>query len=76
VSIATRLVGATEQLPAAAVVVANISLEAVLALPARIDAPVLVTSGYLAHEEPALIGYRRVARRVSDGWSADVHRRA
>lgn len=75
VSIATRLVDATDHLPAAAVVVANISLEAVLALPARIDAPVLVTSGYLAHEEPTLTGYRRISRRVFDGWGADVHHR-
>jgi ribosomal protein L11 methyltransferase len=65
--------GTGPALAAADVTVANISLEAVAAL--RPDSPLLVTSGYLVSERPALPGYRHVRRLQSDGWAADVHRR-
>jgi hypothetical protein len=39
------------------------------------DVARLVTSGYLAGDEPALAGYRRIERRVLDGWAADLHAR-
>jgi hypothetical protein len=55
--------------------VANISLGAVEALPARFAAETLITSGYLLAVTPRLAGYRRVDRRALDGWAADVHRR-
>jgi ribosomal protein L11 methyltransferase len=64
-----------DPLPPAGTAVANISLEAVLALPARTSAGLLVTSGYLMSEEPRLPGYEHVERREIDGWAADVHRR-
>jgi ribosomal protein L11 methyltransferase len=76
VVVEARLVGAAEALPPAAVVVANISLESVQALPARIDCQTLVTSGYLASERPALDGFRDVSRNTLDGWACDVHSRA
>jgi ribosomal protein L11 methyltransferase len=70
-----RLVGPDDPLPAAAAAVANISLAAVAALPGRLDAEVVVTSGYLMPEEPRLAGYRHERRAALDGWAADVHRR-
>jgi ribosomal protein L11 methyltransferase len=76
VPVAARRVAADEQLGSADVAVANISLDAVRNLPERLEARVLVTSGYLASEEPELAGYRRVERSLRDGWVADLHRRA
>jgi ribosomal protein L11 methyltransferase len=76
VEIEARLVGRDDPLPSAATVVANISLPAVLALPERTSADVIVTSGYLMSEEPRLRGYVHVERAAVDGWAADVHRRA
>jgi ribosomal protein L11 methyltransferase len=70
-----RLVAADEPLPRADVAVANISLAAVLALPTRVEADVLVTSGYLEPERPELPAYRHVRRSTLDGWAADVHER-
>jgi ribosomal protein L11 methyltransferase len=60
-----------DPLPAARVVVANIALEAVEALGARVDATTLLSSGYLAHERPALRGWEHVERRELEGWAAD-----
>jgi ribosomal protein L11 methyltransferase len=76
VTIAAQLVTPGEQLGSADLAVANISLEAVGELPRRLEAEVLVTSGYLASEEPQLTGYERIERRLCEGWAADVHRRA
>ncbi len=70
-----RLVGREDTLPTASTVVANISLPAVLALPERTSADVLVTSGYLMSEEPRLPGYEHCERGEIDGWAADVHRK-
>jgi ribosomal protein L11 methyltransferase len=75
VALDVRRVAADDLLPPSDAVVANISLEAVLRLPSRIDAPLLVTSGYLAPERPELPGWERVDRREADGWAADLHRR-
>jgi ribosomal protein L11 methyltransferase len=75
VEVSAQRVGPDDPLPSSDVVVANISLDAVLALPARVSAPVLVTSGYLESEEPELPGYHRMGRRLRDGWAADVHHR-
>ena len=43
----------------------------------RADAPELpveraITSGYLERDEPRVDGWRRVERRVRDGWAADL----
>ena len=63
-------------LPAADVVVANITLAAVEEVARRVTAGHLVTSGYLASDDPSLPGWERVDRRELDGWAADVHRRS
>jgi ribosomal protein L11 methyltransferase len=76
VEVEARLVGDHERLPTAGTAVANISLAAVLALPGRLDVGVLVTSGYLASEQPDLSGYRHTRRATLDGWAVDVHVRA
>jgi ribosomal protein L11 methyltransferase len=72
VEVSAQLVGPSDPLPSAGTAVANISLEAIHALPGRIDARVLVTSGYLAHEQPSLPGYDHVERRTLDAWAADL----
>jgi ribosomal protein L11 methyltransferase len=70
-----RLVAGNEQLPSSPLVVANISLESVEALPARTDAGTLITSGYFAAEQPQLTGFEHVSRTSLDGWASDVYRR-
>jgi ribosomal protein L11 methyltransferase len=74
VELEARLVSDDEWLPAADAAVANISLEAVRALPKRLETTLLVTSGYLASEAPELSGFAREERRELDGWAADLHR--
>jgi ribosomal protein L11 methyltransferase len=65
-----------DELPPAAVAVANIALDVVERITPRLDAERLVTSGYLARDEPSLPGRRRLARRELDGWAADLFARA
>jgi ribosomal protein L11 methyltransferase len=76
VEVRAELVSVDTPLPPAEVGVANISRDAVLALPGRIDVETLVTSGYLVAETLALAGYTHVERLGLDGWAADLHRRA
>jgi ribosomal protein L11 methyltransferase len=66
----------TDPLPRAALAVANIALDAVEALAARVRARMLVTSGYLAADVPSLPAWRRLERREMDGWAADRFARA
>jgi ribosomal protein L11 methyltransferase len=63
-------------LPNAGVVVANISLEGVELVLRRVDARVVVASGYLERDEPQFGPYRRRERRIRDGWAADLFERA
>ena len=72
-AVEARLVRTDERLPTADTTVANISLDAVEALPPRIDTRTLVTSGYLASEQPKLPGFRHLDRRVLDGWASDLY---
>jgi ribosomal protein L11 methyltransferase len=65
-----------DALPLSEIAVANISLERVESLLTRVDAAVVVASGYLERDEPKLGGYRRRERRVLEGWAADVLERA
>ncbi len=68
-----RLLEALEdELPAADVVVANISATVIEALPPRIDARCLLTSGYLDSESPRVDGFALLERRARDGWAADL----
>jgi ribosomal protein L11 methyltransferase len=76
VDLEVQLVGPDDRLPAARAVVANISIEAVRALPRRVVAESLITSGYFLSEMPDLEGYERVDRRTYGGWAADLHHRA
>jgi ribosomal protein L11 methyltransferase len=62
----------TGELPDAATTVANLTLAAVRQLGPRIRSPHLVTSGYLAADEPRLPGRKRLRRATLDGWAADV----
>jgi ribosomal protein L11 methyltransferase len=74
VTLEVRLVGPDERLPPSDVVLANISLESVETLAARIDCTTLVTSGYLASEAPVLPGFEHLGRRTLEGWACDVSR--
>jgi ribosomal protein L11 methyltransferase len=62
-----------DQLPAADLALANIAVEAVVALGPRLDAGRAITSGYLVSDEPELAGYSRERRVQSGGWAADLH---
>jgi ribosomal protein L11 methyltransferase len=75
VTVDARLVEPDATLPSSPLAVANISLDSVEALPSRIDATTVVTSGYFAVEEPRLEGYEHVSRATLDGWACDVYRR-
>ena len=66
----------TEPLAPADVAVANISLPLVQSLLPRIEARVVVASGYLERDDPRLGPYVRRVRRVRDGWAADLLERA
>ena len=64
-----------ELLPQAGLTVANITLEAVGRLAPLVCSERLVTSGYLASENPLLPGLERVERREQEGWAADLFAR-
>jgi ribosomal protein L11 methyltransferase len=64
----------TESLPAAAVAVANISLELVEAVVPRLHARAVVTSGYLDSQQPTFTGLEHVERYTETGWAADLYR--
>ncbi len=61
-----------DPLPHADVAVANISLSLVESVLARVDAPLVVASGYRERDEPTAGAYRRRERRTLEGWAADV----
>jgi ribosomal protein L11 methyltransferase len=75
VEVESRLVAADDPLPAAEIAVANISLASVEALPGRLEVARLVTSGYLASEQPRLAGFHHVDRRALGGWASDLYER-
>jgi ribosomal protein L11 methyltransferase len=52
--------------------VMNIALDVVETMLPRLSVQRAVTSGYLERDEPEVDGWRRLARRVRDGWAADV----
>ena len=62
----------THELPSADLVVANVLLEPVETILARVAADRAITSGYLVGEAPRAAAWRRVARRELEGWAADV----
>jgi ribosomal protein L11 methyltransferase len=62
-------------LPDSDVVVANVSAPFARELAGALKTQSLISSGYLEAEQLALPGFRRVKRRVEDGWAADLFRR-
>ncbi|HZT53348.1 MAG TPA: 50S ribosomal protein L11 methyltransferase [Gaiellaceae bacterium] len=77
VAVEVRLADAlADELPAAEVAVANITLDAVEALLPRLAARRAVVSGYLERDEPRAAGWRPLARRACEGWAADLLERA
>jgi ribosomal protein L11 methyltransferase len=76
VQVESRLADAfVDPLPRVDAVLANIALDVVERLAPRLDARVLMTSGYLDRDEPSLSGWRKAGRRTADGWAADLYRR-
>ncbi|MGE5275146.1 MAG: 50S ribosomal protein L11 methyltransferase [Verrucomicrobiota bacterium] len=74
VSVEARLADAArDPIPATDTAVVNVALDADLSIAARLACANLVTSGYLAAEEPQVPGYRRRDRREAEGWAADLH---
>jgi ribosomal protein L11 methyltransferase len=65
----------SEKLPAVAFAAANVSFAFAQRLAPRLDCSGLIVSGYAESEQPDLAGFRRVERRVADGWAADLLRR-
>lgn len=61
-----------DELPAAELTVANVTLEAVEAVAGRIPGEELISSGYLASERPSLRGWSHRERREGEGWAADA----
>ena len=61
------------ELPEAALALANIAADAVVALGPRLRTARAITSGYLVSDEPELDGFRRERRIESGGWAADLH---
>jgi ribosomal protein L11 methyltransferase len=77
VALDARLLDAlADPLPGAELVVANVALEAVSPLGARVSAQRLVTSGYLAADRPEPSRYEHRVRRELDGWAADLFERS
>jgi ribosomal protein L11 methyltransferase len=59
-------------LPAADVAVANVTLAAAEQLAPRLSTRLLLTSGYLASEQPRAAAFRPLERVSEDGWAADL----
>jgi ribosomal protein L11 methyltransferase len=73
---ARRADALADELPRTDAVVANIALEPVERLLPRLAAPLAVTSGYLAGEQPDVPGWLSRASREAGGWRADLLERA
>jgi hypothetical protein len=61
-----------DPLPAAAVALVNVSLDVVLVVAPRLEAHLVIASGYLASEQPRVAGRRSADRREREGWAADL----
>jgi ribosomal protein L11 methyltransferase len=73
---AQRLDALRDELPAADTAVANVLLEPVERILARLQTREAITSGYLAGERPAHPGWTHVDTVELEGWAADRFRRA
>lgn len=73
VDIEVRLLEAlADPLPDADIAVANISASILEALAPRIEARLLITSGYLASDAPEISHFALREHRERDGWAADL----
>jgi ribosomal protein L11 methyltransferase len=61
-----------EELPPAELAVMNIALEVVEGMLPKLPVERAITSGYRDRDDPHVGGWRRVDRRVRDGWAADL----
>jgi ribosomal protein L11 methyltransferase len=61
-----------DELPGADLVVANVTLESVEQVAPKLLANALITSGYLASEQPKPQEWSHRDRREDEGWAADV----
>jgi hypothetical protein len=50
----------------------NIALDVVERMLLELPVERAITSGYLERDEPRIDGWRRLERRVRDGWAADL----
>jgi ribosomal protein L11 methyltransferase len=76
VELAARRVDAlTAGLPETTVVVANVSAAFAGKVRPHPTTRTVLASGYLQADQPALAGFRPVARRLADGWAADLYGR-
>jgi ribosomal protein L11 methyltransferase len=65
----------SDELPDAAVTVANITGELIRALGPLFRSDAVIVSGYLEFDHPQLPEFVRVKRRATEGWAADLFRR-
>jgi ribosomal protein L11 methyltransferase len=72
----TRVADAlVDDLPQADIVLANVSEVVLEALAPRLDAPILIASGFYVDGAPPLAGYEEFGRREQDRWLAVAARR-
>jgi ribosomal protein L11 methyltransferase len=60
------------ELTAASLAVMNIALDVVERTLPELAVERAITSGYLERDQPRVDGWQRLARRVRDGWAADL----
>jgi ribosomal protein L11 methyltransferase len=66
------VVDVATELRASRLAVMNIALDVVERMLPELPVERAITSGYLARDEPRAEGWRRLERRVRDGWAADL----
>jgi ribosomal protein L11 methyltransferase len=66
----------TDELPPAALALANLEASLIGSVAGRLRCGRLVSSGYLAGDRPALPGWDRLDRRELEGWAAELHQRS
>jgi ribosomal protein L11 methyltransferase len=64
-----------DELPASDLALANVERATVEALAPRLSCRFLVASGYLERDAVVLPGFEHRARRVAEGWAADLYER-
>ena len=66
---------ASDELPSAEIVLANIDRRAIELLAPPCECEVLVTSGYYEHQRPSFEGFVRTVRKTEGQWAADLFER-